>query len=99
MIKVVPMRNDDFWFSNVKSDTVGVTIKRGFKKEGIGWASFHHFRHFGACHMINNGEGISVVSRWLGHKDISTTMIYARVNRDKLKLASKAFDTNLHKTA
>ena len=48
--------------------------------------------------MINNGEDIAVVSRWLGHKDIATTMIYARVNRDKLKLASKAFDTNLHKS-
>ncbi|SVB76329.1 uncharacterized protein METZ01_LOCUS229183 [marine metagenome] len=28
----------------------------------------------------------------MGHKDIATTMIYAHVNRDKLKLASKAFD-------
>ena len=48
--------------------------------------------------MINNGEDIAVVSLWLGHKDITTTMIYARVNRDKLKLASKAFETNLHKS-
>ena len=46
----------------------------------------------------NNGEDIAVVSRWLGHKDIATTMIYARVNRDKLKLASKAFDKNLRKS-
>ena len=42
--------------------------------------------------MFDNGEDIAVVSRWLGHKDIATTMIYARVNRDKLKLASEAFD-------
>ena len=77
---------------------MGVAVKRGSVKVGIGWASFHHFRHFGACHMINNGEDISVVSRWLGHKDISTTMIYARVNRDKLKLASKVFDKNLRKS-
>jgi integrase len=92
------MRDDDLWFPNAKGDAVG-SGKRSFKKAGIGWGSFHHFHHFGACHMINNGEGISVVSRWLGHKDISTTMIYARVNRDKLKLASKVFDTNLHKSA
>ena len=43
-------------------------------------------------------DGISVVSRWLGHKYIATTMIYARVNREKLKLASKAFDKNLRKS-
>ena len=92
LIKVVPMRDDDLWFPDFRGDTVGVAISRGFKKAGIGWVSFPHFRHFGACHMINNGEDIAVVSRWLGHKDIATTMIYARVNRGKLKLASKAFD-------
>ena len=98
LIKVVPMRDDDLWFPDFRGDTVGAAISRGFKKAGIGWASFHHFRHFGACHMINNGEDIAVVSRWLGHKDIATTMIYARVNRDKLKLASKVFDKNLRKS-
>jgi len=98
LIKVVPMRDDDLWFPDFNGDSVGVAISRGFTKAGIGWGSFHHFRHFGACHMINNGEDIAVVSRWLGHKDIATTMIYARVNRDKLKLASKTFDTNLRKS-
>jgi integrase len=53
------MRDDDFWFPNVKGN-VGVTIKSGFKKAGIGWASFHHFRHFGACQMINNEEDIAL---------------------------------------
>ncbi len=66
LIKVVPMRDDDLWFPDFKGDTVGVAIKRGFKKAGIGWASFHHFRHFGACHMINNGEDIAVVSPMVG---------------------------------
>ena len=40
------MRDDDFWFPNVKGNTVGVSIKSGFKKSGIGWASFRHFCHF-----------------------------------------------------
>jgi integrase len=50
------------------------------------------FPSFWSLSHDQNGEDIAVVSRWLGHKDIATTMIYARVNRDKLKLASKAFD-------
>ena len=48
--------------------------------------------------MLNNGVDIATVSKWLGHKDIATTMIYARVNRDTMKDSAKAFDTNLHKT-
>ena len=36
LIKVVPMRDDGFWFPGFKGDTVGVAIKRGFKKAGIG---------------------------------------------------------------
>ena len=36
LIKVVPMRDDDLWFPDFKGDTVGVAIKRGFKKAGIG---------------------------------------------------------------
>ena len=51
LIKVVPMRDDDLWFPDFRGDTVGVAISRGFKKAGIGWVSFHHFCHFGACHI------------------------------------------------
>ena len=74
LIKVVPMRDDDLWFPDFRGDTVGVAISRGFKKAEIEWGSFHHFRHFGACHRINNGEDISVVSPMVGaqrysHKD------------------------------
>ena len=36
LIKVVPMRDDDLWFPDFNGDTVGVAIKRGFKKAGIG---------------------------------------------------------------
>ena len=62
LIKVVPMRDDNLWFPDFNGDSVGVAITRRFKKAGIEWESFHHFRHFGACHMINNGEDIAVVS-------------------------------------
>ena len=64
LIKVVPMRDDDLWFTDFRGDSVGVAISRGFKKAGIEWGSFHHFCHFGACDMINNGEDISVISRF-----------------------------------
>lgn len=99
LVKVVPMRPDDLWFPDINGDNIGTAVRRAFKKVGISWGTFHHLRHFGACHMLNNGVDIATVSKWLGHKDIATTMIYARVNRDTLKDSAKVFDTNLHKSA
>ena len=39
-IKVVPTGDDDLWFPDFRGDTVGVGIKRGFKKAGIGVLHF-----------------------------------------------------------
>ena len=93
------MRPDDLWFPDIVGENIGTAVRRAFIKAGISWGTFHHLRHFGACHILNNGVDIATVSKWLGHKDIATTMIYARVNRDTMKDSAKAFDTNLHKSA
>ena len=77
LVKVVPMRPDDLWFPDINGDNIGTAVRRAFKKVGISWGTFHNLRHFGACHMLNNGVDIATVSKWLGHKDIATTMIYA----------------------
>jgi integrase len=45
----------------------------------------HDLRHTFASHGVNGGLGIAVVSRLLGHKDISTTMRYAHLDNEALK--------------
>ncbi|WP_312608304.1 tyrosine-type recombinase/integrase [Agrobacterium pusense] len=45
----------------------------------------HDLRHTFASHGVNEGLGIAVVSRLLGHKDISTTMRYAHLENEALK--------------
>jgi integrase len=90
-IKIWPMRDDDLWFPEITAGALSASAMRKFHKAGIPWGSFHQFRHFGACYLLNKGVPIETVSKWLGHKSIVTTMIYARVKRETLKDSAKAF--------
>ena len=44
--------------------------------------SAHTFRHSYARHMLANGVPINVLSRWLGHRSIDTTLVYLELLPD-----------------
>lgn len=50
----------------------------------------HTFRHSAARNRLANGVPINVVSRWLGHASIQTTLVYLDVLTNKRGLMSRA---------
>lgn len=75
-------RGDDesLVFNMSSKDTTNKWVKILIKNAGINkHISFHCARHTFATMMLTLGNDLFVTSKLLGHKDISTTQIYAKI--------------------
>ncbi len=47
----------------------------------------HLFRHSRAMHLYQNGMDLTLVSQWLGHANLETTLIYAHADTEQKRMA------------
>ena len=83
-LKWLPQRgeakDDDFIFSLTHEGTVNNILQKWAKAAGVTkHISFHVARHTHATMMLTLGADLYTVSKLLGHKNIATTQIYAKI--------------------
>lgn len=72
----------DLVFDGLRSNTSYIVryLERWVRDAGINkQITFHSFRHTFAVHQLFQGTDIYTVSKLLGHKDLKTTQIYAKI--------------------
>jgi len=70
--------------------TYNTEIVRWCNRAGISkHITFHSARHTNAVLLLENGADIYTVSKRLGHRELRTTQIYAKIVDEKMKEASE----------
>jgi len=78
--------------SQVRQQGTWTAFKLACQRARIDNATLHTLRHTFASHLIMAGVDLATVSKLLGHKDISTTMIYSHLSPDHLRGAVEKLD-------
>lgn len=91
-IKVWPLNPTDRFFPRINAKAVSIAVTRAMTRAGYSWASFHSLRHSAACTLINNGVPLELIMKFMGHTDLRSTLVYARLKKEKVRDAVKVFD-------
>ncbi|AQY21191.1 site-specific integrase [Riemerella anatipestifer] len=87
---------EDFVFEDLpNSSWISRPLKKWIEKAGIHRnITFHCFRHTFATLQLANGTDIYTVSKMLGHTNVNTTQVYAKLVDEKKIKAAEAIKLN-----
>ncbi|GAB6121598.1 site-specific integrase [Dysgonomonas termitidis] len=91
-----PRKLDQLVFEDLPDPSwISKPLERWIKAAGITKRiTFHCFRHTFATLQLSNGTDIYTVSKMLGHTNVKTTQIYAKVVDEKKNKAAQAIQLN-----
>ncbi len=78
-------------FKRLEISGIEIRLRKLGKKLGIAKVHPHKFRRTLATRAIDKGMPIEQVQRLLGHAKIDTTMEYAMVNQNNVKISHKKY--------
>jgi integrase len=68
---------------------VSAAVFAAGQRAGLGTVRAHRLRHTAATRMLAAGAGLTEIGQVLGHRKASTTAIYAKVDRDALRVLAR----------
>jgi integrase len=94
-----PRKPEQLVFEDLPAPSwISKPLKKWVKAAGITKKiTFHCFRHTFATLQLSNGTDIYTVSKMLGHTNVKTTQIYAKVVDEKKEKAAHAIKLNINK--
>ncbi len=72
-------------FSELTTENISKRFRKYADDAGLKGFHLHSLRHTFGTLLINRGEGLLTVKELMGHKDIRTTMIYAKVQDETMR--------------
>lgn len=70
----------------IKNSGIELIIRNVGKRAGIENVHPHRFRHTAATYALRRGMPVEQVQQMLGHEKVDTTLIYAKVDKESLKM-------------
>lgn len=76
-------------YEPIASGTVCSTVRRACRRAAIAEVGAHRLRHTTACEMVQARVPLARIGQVLRHRSLQSTALYARVDRDQLRLLAQ----------